>query len=178
MADECDAPGGIRETHPVDRGSDVHAQSLEERQVAGRIGAPRFGVGERQRAEDLTTGSNRHHDGRARREAAVDLEDAGLLVIEPSLLGGNLGTELRATRAYGTCDRAGGIVARDLIDAAQGAEETLTLAGYVGGGGTTEVAVLEEKNQTEIGKSRDGVLRNPFDYALSVSVTVPEPHGL
>src|SRR5438477_2580994 len=54
MADERDAPGGVRETHAVDRGSDVHAQSLEERQVAGRIGASRFGVGERQRAEDLT----------------------------------------------------------------------------------------------------------------------------
>ena len=108
----------------------------------------------------------------------MHLEDTGLLVIEPPLLDRNLGTELRATRTYGTCDRADGMVARDLIDAAQGAEQTLTLAGDVSSRRTTEVAVLEEKNQTEIGKSRDGVLRNPFDYALSVSVTVPEPHGL
>ena len=172
MADERDPPGGSRQTYAVDRAADVRAQSLEARQVAWGIRTPRFGVGERQGAEDLTIGSNRHHDGRARRKAAVDLDDTSLFVIEPPLLGRNLPAELRAARAYGTRDRADGIVAGDSIDAAQGAQETLSVAGDVRSRGTTEVAALEEKNQTEIGKPRDGMLRNPFDYALRVSVTV------
>src|SRR5205823_10232737 len=107
------------------------AQSLEEPQVAGGIRTPRFGVGERQSAEDLTIGSNRHHDGRARRKAAVDLEDTSLFVIEPPLVSRNLRAELRAARAYGTRDRADGIVAGESIDAEPGAQETICLAGDV-----------------------------------------------